>query len=155
MEVASKERLLQQRERLLNAEWKKLEQERERIHDEAFREASAEISQLKGARQRAESQLEKVYGDLESMEQRLEQYKEFSKVLEGRSAEDVIADLAAKDRRVTQLENQLASSEDNLLRAENEELKKLRDDLKNQLDQVFRSFLMQSAASSPASWSER
>ncbi len=138
VEVASKERLLQQRERLLNAEWKKLEQERERIHDEAFREASAEISQLKGARQRAESQLEKVYGDLESMEQRLEQYKEFSKVLEGRSAEDVIADLAAKDRRVTQLENQLASSEDNLLRAENEELKKLRDDLKNQLDQVFR-----------------
>ncbi|MGO3841668.1 MAG: AAA family ATPase [Alcaligenes pakistanensis] len=135
-EISNKERALQQQQRRLDAEWKELERERGQIREEALREASQEIARLTDARLRAEARLEKVYRDWTLTEQQLEQYREFSEALAGRSVREILDELVARKRRVTQLENQLASSEDDQLRAENEVLRKLRDEQKVQLDEV-------------------
>ena len=135
-EIANKERGLQQQQRRLDAEWKELERERAQIRDDALREAEQEITGWKTAHQRARDSRQKVYEELESTRREIEQFREFSEVLAGRSAREILDELAAHKRRVTQLENQLASSEDDQLRAENEALRKLRDEQKVQLDEV-------------------
>jgi hypothetical protein len=139
-EIANKERFHQQQLRRLDADWKDLERERSQIREDALREASLEIARLTEARQRTEARLEKVYHDLASTEQKLEQYQEFSEALVGRSAREVLDELAAQKRRVTQLENQIAFNHDDQLQSENEELRKLRDALKIQLDDVNLEF---------------
>ncbi|MEF8717138.1 MAG: hypothetical protein V5B44_05165 [Candidatus Accumulibacter necessarius] len=73
-------------------------------------------------------------------EQKLEQYREFSEALAGRSAREILDELAAHKRRVTQLENQIANSQDDQLKSENEALRKLRDEQKAQLDEVHVGF---------------
>ncbi|WP_313315334.1 AAA family ATPase [Pulveribacter sp.] len=135
-EIANKERGLQQQQRRLDAEWKELERERAQIREDALREAEQEIAGWKTAHQRARDSRQKVYDELESTRQEIEQFRELSEVLAGRSAREILDELAAHKRRVTQLENQLASSEDDQLRAENEALRKLRDEQKAQLDEV-------------------
>jgi DNA repair exonuclease SbcCD ATPase subunit len=135
-EIANKERGLQQQQRRLDAEWKDLERERTQIREDAIREASQEIARLTDARQRAEARLEKVYRDWTLTEQKLEQYREFSDALAGRPAREILDELAAHKRRVTQLENQIANSQDDQLKSENEALRKLRDEQKAQLDEV-------------------
>ena len=135
-EIANKERSLQQQQRRQDAEWKELERERTQIREDALREASQDISRLTEARQRAESRLEKVYRDWTLTEQKLEQYREFSEALAGRSAREILDELAAQKRRVTQLENHIANSQDDQLQSENEALRKLRDEQKTQLDEV-------------------
>lgn len=135
-EIANKERGVQQQQRRLDAEWKDLERERTQIREEALREANQEIARLTDARQRADARLEKVYRDWTSTEQKLEQYREFSEALSGRPAREILDELAAHRRRVTQLENQIASSEDDRLKSENEALRKVRDEQKTQLDDV-------------------
>ncbi len=135
-EIANKERSLQQQQRRQDAEWKELERERTQIREDALREASQEIARLTEARQRAESRLEKVYRDWTLTEQKLEQYREFSEALAGRSAREILDELAAHKRRVTQLENNIASSQDDQLQSENEALRKLRDEQKTQIDEV-------------------
>lgn len=135
-EIANKERGLQQQQRRLDAEWKELERERAQIREDALREAEQEIAGWKTAHQRARDSRQKVYDELESTRQEIEQFRELSEVLAGRSAREILDELAAHKRRVTQLENQLASSEDDQLRAENEALRKLRDEQKSQLDEV-------------------
>ncbi|WP_157896468.1 hypothetical protein [Acidovorax carolinensis] len=135
-DIANKERSLQQQQRRQDAEWKELERERTQIREDALREASQEIARLTEARKRAESRLEKVYRDWTLTEQKLEQYREFSEALAGRSAREILDDLAAHKRRVTQLENHIANSQDDQLQSENEALRKLRDEQKTQLDEV-------------------
>jgi hypothetical protein len=135
-EIANKERGLQQQQRRLDAEWKDLERERTQIREDAIREASQEIARLTDARQRAETRLEKVYRDWTLTEQKLEQYREFSDALAGRPAREILDEMAAHKRRVTQLENQIANSQDDQLNSENEALRKLRDEQKAQLDEV-------------------
>lgn len=135
-EIANKERGLQQQQRRLDAEWKELERERAQIREDALREAEQEVAGWKTAHQRARDSRQKVYDELESTRQEIEQFRELSEVLAGRSAREILDELAAHKRRVTQLENQLASSEDDQLRAENEALRKLRDEQKVQLDEV-------------------
>jgi AAA domain (dynein-related subfamily) len=135
-DIANKERSLQQQQRRQDAEWKELERERTQIREDALREASQEIARLTEARQRAESRLEKVYRDWTLTEQKLEQYREFSEALAGRSAREILDELAAHKRRVTQLENHIANSQDDQLQSENEALRKLRDEQKTQLDEV-------------------
>ena len=135
-EIANKERVLQQQQRRLDAEWKDLERERTQIREDAIREASQEIARLTDARQRAEARLEKVYRDWTLTEQKLEQYREFSDALAGRPAREILDEMAAHKRRVTQLENQIANSQDDQLNSENEALRKLRDEQKAQLDEV-------------------
>ncbi|MCG9065157.1 AAA family ATPase [Laribacter hongkongensis] len=135
-EIANKERGLQQQQRRLDAEWKELERERAQIREDALREAEQEIAGWKTAHQRARDSRQKVYEELESTRQEIEQFRELSEVLAGRSAREILDELSAHKRRVTQLENQLASSEDDQLRAENEALRKLRDEQKVQLDEV-------------------
>jgi hypothetical protein len=135
-EIANKERGLQQQQRRLDAEWKDLERERTQIREDAIREASQEIARLTDARQRAEARLEKVYRDWTLTEQKLEQYREFSDALAGRPAREILDEMAAHKRRVTQLENQIANSQDDQLNSENEALRKLRDEQKAQLDEV-------------------
>ena len=134
--VASKERGQQQQQRRLEADWKDLENERAQVREEAQREAAQEIVRLTDARQRAEDRLEKVYRDWRLTEQKMEQYREFSDALAGRPARDILDELAAHQRRVTQLENKIASSHDDQMQAENEVLRKLRDEQKTQLDEV-------------------
>lgn len=134
--VASKERGLQQQQRRLDADWNDLEHERTQVREEAQREAAQEIARLTDARQRAEDRLEKVYRDWKSTEQKMEQYREFSDALAGRPARDILDELAAHQRRVTQLENKIASSHGDQMQAENEGLRKLRDEQKTQLDEV-------------------
>jgi hypothetical protein len=134
--VASKERGQQQQQRRLEADWKDLENERAQVRQEAQREAAQEIVRLTDARQRAEDRLEKVYRDWKLTEQKMEQYREFSDALAGRPARDILDELAAHQRRVTQLENKIASSHDDQMQAENEVLRKLRDEQKTQLDEV-------------------
>ena len=135
-EIANKERGLQQQQRRLDAEWKDLERERTQIREDALREAEQEIARLTDARQRTEARLEKVYRDWTLTEQKLEQYREFSEALAGRPAREILDELAAHKRRVTQLENQIANSQDDRLQSENEALRKLRDEQKAQLDEV-------------------
>ena len=135
-DIANKERSLQQQQRRQDAEWKELERERKQIREDALREASQEIARLTDARQRAESRLEKVYRDWTLTEQKIEQYREFSEALAGRSAREILDELAAHKRRVTQLENHIANSQDDQLQSENEALRKLRDEQKTQLDEV-------------------
>ena len=135
-EIAHKERGLQQQQRRLDSEWKELERERAQIREDALREASQEIARLTDARLRAEARLEKVYRDWTLTEQKLEQYREFSEALAGRSAREILDELAAQKRRVTQLENQIANSHDDQLQSENEALRKIRDEQKAQLDEV-------------------
>ena len=134
--VASKERGQQQQQRRLEADWKDLENERAQVREEAQREAAQEIVRFTDARQRAEDRLEKVYRDWKLTEQKMEQYREFSDALAGRPARDILDELAAHQRRVTQLENKIASSHDDQMQAENEVLRKLRDEQKTQLDEV-------------------
>ena len=135
-EIAKKERALQQQQRRLDTEWKELEHERAQFREDALREASQEITRLTDARLRADTRLEKVYRDWTLTEQKLEQYREFSEALAGRSAREILDELAAQKRRVTQLENQIANSQDDQLQFENEALRKLRDEQKAQLDEV-------------------
>ena len=135
-EISNKERALQQQQRRLDAEWKELERERDQIREDALREAEQEIAGWKTAHQRARDSRQKVYEELESTRQEIEQFRELSEVLAGRSAREILDELAAHKRRVTQLENQLASSEDDQLQFENEALRKLRDEQKAQLDEV-------------------
>ncbi|MBU1364902.1 MAG: AAA family ATPase [Gammaproteobacteria bacterium] len=135
-EIANKERGLQQQQRRLDAEWKDLERERTQIREDALREANQEIARLTEGRQRAEARVEKVYRDWTLTEQKLEQYREFSEALAGRPAREILDELAAHKRRVTQLENQIANSQDDQLQSENEALRKLRDEQKAQLDEV-------------------
>lgn len=134
--IANKERCLQQQQRRLDSEWKELDRQREQIREDAIREASQEIARLTDARLRAEARLEKVYSDWKLTEQKLEQYQEFADALAGRSAREILDELVAQKRRVTKLENQIASSQDDRLQFENEELRKLRDEQKAQLDEV-------------------
>ena len=103
---------------------------------DALREAEQEIARWKTAHQRVRDSRQMVYEELESTRQEIEQFRELSEVLAGRSAREILDELAAHKRRVTQLKNQLASSEDDQLRAENEVLRKLRDEQKVQLDEV-------------------
>lgn len=135
-EIANKERGLQRQQLRLDMEWKELERERTQIRDDALQEAAQEIASLTDARQRSEARLEKVYRDWTLTEQKLEQYREFSEALAGKPAREILDELAAQKRRVTQLENQLANSQDDQLRSENEVLRKLRDEQKAQLDEV-------------------
>jgi len=135
-EIANKERGLQQQQRRLDAEWKDLERERTQIREDALREAAQEIARLTDSRQRAEARIEKVYRDWTLTDQKLEQYREFSEALAGRPAREILDELAGHKRRVTQLENQIASSQDDQLKSENEALRKLRDEQKTQLDEV-------------------
>ena len=135
-EIANKERGLQQQQRRLDAEWKDLERERTQIREDALRGGEQEIARLTDARQRTEARLEKVYRDWTLTEQKLEQYREFSEALAGRPAREILDELAAHKRRVTQLENQIANSQDDQLQSENEALRKLRDEQKAQLDEV-------------------
>ncbi len=135
-DIANKERSLQQQQRRQDAEWNELERERTQIREDALREANQEIARLTEARQRAESRLEKVYRDWTLTEQKLEQYREFSEALAGRPARDILDELAVHQRRVTHLENKIASSHDDQMQSENEALRKLRDEQKTQLDEV-------------------
>lgn len=135
-EVANKERGLQQQQRRLDAEWKDLERERTQIREDAIRDANQEIARLTDARQRAEARLEKVYRDWTLTEQKLEQYREFSDALAGRPAREILDEMAAHKRQVTQLENQIANSQDDQLQSKNEALRKIRDEQKAQLDEV-------------------
>jgi len=135
-EIANKERVLQQQRRRLDAEWKDLDRERTQLREDALKEAAQEILRLTDARQRAEARLEKVYRDWTLTDQKLEQFREFSEVLAGRPAREILEELAAHKRRVTQLENQIAFSQDDQVKAENDALRKLRDEQKTQLDEV-------------------
>ena len=135
-DIGNKERTLQQQQRRLDAEWKDLERERTQIREDALREAEQEVARLTDARQRTEARLEKVYRDWTLTEQKLEQFREFSEALAGRPASEILDELAAHKRRVTQLENQIANSQDDQLKSENEALRKLRDEQKTQLDEV-------------------
>jgi hypothetical protein len=136
-EIANKERGLQQQQRRLDAEWKELERERVQIREDALREAESGNCQIDRPLDYApEARLEKVYRDWTLTEQKLEQYREFSEALAGRSAREILDELAAHKRRVTQLENQIANSQDDQLQFENEALRKLRDEQKAQLDEV-------------------
>ena len=135
-EIGNKERSLKQQQRRLDSEWKELEVERIEIREGALLEASQEIARLTEARQRAEDRLEKVYRDWTLTEKKLEQYQEFSEALAGRSALEILDELAAHKRRVTQLENLIANNQDDQLQSENDVLRKLRDEQKTQLDEV-------------------
>lgn len=135
-EIANKERGLQQQQRRQDAEWKDLERERTQIREDALQEANQEIARMTDARQRAEARLEKVYRDWTLTEQKLEQYREFSEALAGRPAREILDELAAHKRRVTQMENQIANSQDDQLKSDNEALRKVRDEQKTQLDEV-------------------
>lgn len=135
-EVASRDRAQQQAQRRLDIEWKELDKERTQIHEEALLEAAKEISRQTETCKRAESRLEKVYRDWTLTEQKMEQYREFSDALAGRPARELVDELAAYKRQVTQLENRLASSQDDQLKAENELLRKVRDEQSAQLDEV-------------------
>ncbi|MDF5882020.1 hypothetical protein P4M26_12175 [Pseudomonas aeruginosa] len=134
---------LQQKQRQLDAEWKELERERAQIREDALREASQEIARLTDARLRAEARLEKVYRDWTSTEQKLEQYREFSEALAGRSAREILDELAAQKRRVTQLENQIVNSQDDQLQFENQALRKLRDEQRLNSTRFIWIWLMQ------------
>lgn len=134
---ASKERELQRKQFRLDNEWKDLERERVQIREEIKQETAQEITRLTETCQKVKDQLEKVYHDLKIAEQELEQYREFSEALAGRSARDVLDELAAHKRQITQLENQIASSQDDWLNAENESLRKIRDEQKAQLDEIY------------------
>lgn len=135
-EIANKERVHQQQQRRQDAEWKELERERTQIREDALREAEQEIAGWKTANQRARDSCQKVYEELESTRQEIEQYREFSEALAGRSAREVLDELVAHKRRVTKWENQIANSQDDQLQFENEELRKVRDEQKIQLDEV-------------------
>lgn len=135
-EISSKDRSLQQERGRLDREWKELEHERAQIRDDAIQEADLEIARLADARKRVEARLEKVYHDWTLAEEKMEQYREFSDALAGRPAGDILDELAAHRRRVTDLENQIANSQDAHLKSENEALRKLRDEQKTQLDEM-------------------
>lgn len=135
-EVSYRERTQQQAQRRLDVEWKELDRERVHSREEALREAAQEIARQTETRQRAESRLEKVYRDWTLTEQKMEQYREFSDALAGRPARDLLDELAAHKRQITQLENRLANSQDDQLKAENEMLRKVRDEQRSQLDEV-------------------
>ena len=135
-EIANKERGFKKQQLRLDTEWKELERERAQTHEDALREASQEIVRLTDARQRAESRLETVYRDWTLTEKKLEQYREFSEALAGRSACEILDELAAHKRRVTQLENQIANGQGDQLQFENEALRKLRDEQTIQLREV-------------------
>lgn len=136
--IGNKERDFQRQQRRLDSEWKELERDRTQIHEDALQEAKLEISRLTEARQRTEGRLKKVYGDWTATEQKLEQYSELSEVLAGRSAREIVDELAAYKRQVTELENRIANSQDDRLQSENEALRNLRDEQKIQLDEVHR-----------------
>lgn len=135
--IASKERENQQYQRRLDAEWKGLEHERTQMKIEAQCEADREILKWKEAHQRSEVSREKAYASLRGLEIEMEQYKEFSEALAGQSASEILDELVAYKRRVTQMENQIASNQDDQLQLENEELRKLRDEQKARLDEVY------------------
>lgn len=135
-ELATKERSQIQSKRRLDVEWKDLEQERNKIREDALLEVEQEITRLNDARQRTEARLEKVYHDWTLTEQKMEQYREFSDALAGRPARELLDELASHKRKITQLENQLANNQDAQLKPENESLRKVRDELKSQLDEA-------------------
>ena len=137
-EIADKEREVLKQQVRLDAEWKDLDRERTQIRGDALHEAALEIKRLTDARLRAEARLKKVYDDWTSTEQRMEQYQELSEALAGRSAREVLDELAAHKRRITELENQIASSQDDLLASENEALRACRDEQAIQIDEMHR-----------------
>ena len=134
--IATKERSLQQGQRRLDAEWKEMDRERNQIREDALREAAQDIRKLTEAKQRAEVRLEKAYSDLNSTEQTIEEYREFSDVLAGRSARELLDELVTRKRRVAQLENQISNNQDDQLSSENETLRKVRDEQMAQLDEI-------------------
>ena len=135
-EIASKERSLQQAQRRLDAEWKELEHSKSQIREDALREGAQEAARLTEARQRAEERLKKVYLDWTQAEERVEQYREFSDALAGRLPRELLDELSASRRKITQLENQIASGADDQLKSENDTLRKIRDEQRSQLDEV-------------------
>jgi len=135
-EISGKERKLEQRQRQLDSEWKDLDRERTQIREEAIREAAQDVAKSTDARIRAEERLKKVFHDWTLTEQKMEEYREFSDALAGRPARELLDELAAHKRLVTQLENQIAGSKDDRLKSENDGLRKLRDEQKAQLDEV-------------------
>lgn len=136
-EIAIKEQLIQQNQRRLDIEWKELERGKTVIREEALREAELEIKRRDEARQRTEARLEKAHQDLADAEEQLEQYRELSEALAGRPAQKLLQELAACKRKINQLENQLANNQDDELQADNEALRKIRDEQKKQLDEVY------------------
>ena len=140
IEVSTKERSIDLRQRRLDAEWKEFERERETIRRDALQEADREINRWKNEYRKTKERLEKVYQDWTRTEQHLEEYREISQALAGRPARELIDELAASKKKITQFENQIASSEDEQLRSENTELRKTRDQLKIQLDQIHNDF---------------
>jgi len=138
--VSEKERSTDLQKRRLDAEWKELERERESIRKDALQEADREINRWKTECQKTKERLEKVYNDLTTTLQHLEEYREISQALAGRPPRALVDELADYKRRITQLENQIASSEGEQLRSENTELRKTRDQLKIQLDQIHNDF---------------
>lgn len=135
-ESANKERGIQQQQRRLDAEWKDLERDRTQIREEALHEANQKIARLTDARQLAEDRLARAYCDLTLTNTKLEQYREFSVALAGRPARELLDELAVHKRKVNQLENQIANNQDAYLKPENEALRKVRDEIKSQLDEV-------------------
>lgn len=137
-EISAKERSCQQNQRRLDSEWKQLEHQRTSIREEALREAKLEIKHLNEAHQRTEARLEQVYQDWTATEAQLEQYRELSEALAvaEQTPQELLQELAECKRKITQLENQIANNHDNQLQAENETLRKIRDQQKMQLDEV-------------------
>jgi MoxR-like ATPase len=137
-EVSVKEREAERKKCRLDTEWKELEREKIQIKKDARYEANLEIQNYVTARQRAEELRDKAYQDLASKEQELDEYRELSRVLAGRSATEFLDEFAHQKRKINELENHIAHNKDNQLGAENDELRKIRDEQKAQFDEVRR-----------------
>ena len=137
-EVSAKERETERKKLRLETEWKGLEREKIQITQDARHEASLEIGKHEAACQIAKNRLKKVCEDWQSTEKKLNEYSELSSVLAGRSAREFLDEFAHQKRKINELENRIAHNQDDQLGAENDELRKIRDEQKAQLDEVHR-----------------
>jgi hypothetical protein len=135
-EIANKERLLQIRERRLDAEQDDLERSIQQAREDATREAAKEMSHLRETNERAELRLQKVYRDWKATEAKIEEFRDLVTVLGGRSPRELMEELATQKTRIQEVENRLAHNEDDQPRSENAALRKIRDEQKAQLDEI-------------------
>lgn len=138
-EIVAREQFCQQNQRRLDIESRVLEREKTAIREEALHEAELEIKRLNEGRQRTEARLEQVYQDWTATEAQLEQYRELSEALAvaEQTPQELLQELAACKRKITQLENKIANNQDDQLQADNEALRKIRDEQKKQMDEVY------------------
>jgi hypothetical protein len=138
VEVSAKERQIDINKHRLDTEWKQLEREKEQVKKTALDDATLEIEIHKQAQQKAEDRLKKVYQDWRSAEDKLDEYKELSHALSGRSVKELLEEFSFQQRKINELENQLAYNQNDQLSAELDEIRKIRDAQKTQLDDVQR-----------------